>query len=72
MVAFKKVDDSIVGEEHTWLAGVVGELLTGGEGGGGGDGARSSIWCYYIVGITAACSYKTASYNQQNGDIHLT
>ena len=69
MVAFKKVDDSIVGEEHTWLAGVVGELLT--EGGGGG-GARSSIWCYYIVGITAASSYKTASYNQQNSDVHLT
>ena len=64
VVAFKKVDDSIVGEEHTWLAGVVGELLTRGRGGGGG--ARSSIWCYYIVDITAASSYKTASYNQQN------
>ena len=24
VVAFKKVDDSIVSEEHTWLAGVVG------------------------------------------------
>ena len=45
VVAFKKVDDSIVGEEHTWLAGVVGELLTGGRRGGGEEEiwARSSI-----------------------------
>ena len=69
VVAFKKVDDSIVGEKHTWLTCVFGELLTGV---GGGGGARSSIWCYYIVGTTAASSYKTATYNQQNININLT